>query len=160
MLIARLGPGSKLGLGRCHRRQPILAALDFFGQADAVRNVGLIRLFRQGKQLLHLGLELGFQFLDMSVRERAVPRGVGFDLGAVKTDVTQLEQLHFLGHLQNLQEQVAQFVKKTSTERRQAVVIGMAAASNVAEGHRIVGCPLQLAAGENPCGVAIVRVNK
>ncbi len=84
-----------------------------------------------------------------------MPRCVGFDLRAVKTDVSQLEQFHFLGHLQDLQEQVAQFAKKTPAERRQAVVIGMAAGSNVAEGHRIVGCPLQLAAGENTRGVAI-----
>jgi len=91
----------------------------------------------------------------VGVRERTVPRGVGFDLRAVQTDVTQLEQFHFLGHLQELQKRLAQFVKKTPAERRQAVVIGMAAGTNVAEGHRIVGRPLQLATGENTRGVAI-----
>ena len=72
-LIALLGPGRTLGLGHRHRRQAIFAALDFFGQADAVWNVRLIRLFRQGEQFLHLGLELGFQLFDVTVRERTVP---------------------------------------------------------------------------------------
>jgi hypothetical protein len=72
-LITLFGPGSNLRLGHCHRRQPIFTALDFFGQADAVRNVGLIRLFRQAEEFLHLSLELGFQLFDVSVRERAVP---------------------------------------------------------------------------------------
>ncbi len=82
-------------------------------------------------------------------------RGVGLDLGAVKTDVTQLEQLHFLGQLQHLHKQVAQFVKETSPERGQAIVIGMAPGGDVAERDRIVGRPLQLAAGEETRRVAI-----
>jgi hypothetical protein len=69
--------------------------------------------------------------------------------------MAQPEQFHFPGHLQDLQEQVTQLVKKTPAERRQAVVIGMATGSNVAEGDRIVGRPLQLATGEDSRRVAI-----
>ena len=49
----------------------------------------------------------------------------------------------------------AQFVKKALADRRQAVAIGMAASGKMAEGHRIVGCPVQLPAGENTRGVAM-----
>jgi hypothetical protein len=46
-LIALLGPSDKLGLGGGHGGQPIFATLEFLGQADASRDIGLIRLFCQ-----------------------------------------------------------------------------------------------------------------
>ncbi|EXI77104.1 MAG: hypothetical protein AW10_03998 [Candidatus Accumulibacter appositus] len=66
-LIALLGPGDKLGLGGRHRRQPIFATLEFLGQADTRRDVGLIGLFRQRQQFLNLGFELSFQLFDVAV---------------------------------------------------------------------------------------------
>jgi hypothetical protein len=84
-----------------------------------------------------------------------VPRGVGFKLRAIKTDVTHLEHFHFRGHFQNLQKQVAQFVKEPSAESGQAVVIGMKVGGDEAEGYRGVACLLQPAAGKDTRGVAI-----
>ena len=96
-LIAFRGPCGNLGLGNRHDRQPVFPAFDLVGQTDPVRDVGLIGGFGQGKEFLHFGVKLGFELLDVPVREGTVAGGVGVNLGAVQTDRAKLEQLHLLG---------------------------------------------------------------
>lgn len=76
-------------------------------------------------------------------------------LGAVQTDGAQLEQLHFLGQFQHLHKQSRQLVQKAPAEGRQRVVVWMRPRRDIPKSHRIVGGPLQPAAGEHAGGVAI-----
>lgn len=82
-------------------------------------------------------------------------RGIGVNLGAVQTDSAQLQELHFLSHFQHLDENTGQFVQEAAAQGRQGVVIGMIVRSNETKSHRIVGVPLDLAAGEDARGIAI-----
>jgi len=83
-----------LGFSLFHGGQAVLPALEFFGQVDAVGEVGLVGFLRLREQVLHFGFELDFELLNVAEREGAVARGVGvnpFDfaqdrLGAVQAD--------------------------------------------------------------------------
>jgi hypothetical protein len=86
LLVSLLGPRFHPGLRRGNRRQAILPTLDLVGQTHPVGHQRLIRSFRQGQQLLHFGLQLRFDLLGVSIRQRAVPAGVGVNLGAVQAD--------------------------------------------------------------------------
>jgi hypothetical protein len=61
------------------------------------------------------------------------------------------------GDLEDLDEGRLEFLAKASPKRRQGVVIRMPVAGNVAEGQRVVGRPLNLAAGVRPGGVAVIN---
>ena len=98
-LCAALG---NLALGHRHRSEAVLAKLEFFGQVHAIRDAGTVGLFGQCQQLLYFQREVGLQLDDVPVRECAVARGVGVDLGAVQADRAQFEQLHLLRHLEYL----------------------------------------------------------
>lgn len=73
-------------------------------------------------------------------------RGVGVHLGAVQTDVAELEQFHFPGQFEHLNKQFGELAEKSAPESRQRVVIRVRAGGKVAEGDRVVGRPFQLAA--------------
>ena len=154
-LEARCRPGFDLRFGLCHRLEPFFPALNFCRQTDPVRDVGLIGLLGQRQQFLHFRLELGFELLDVAMGQGAVARGVGLDLGTVQADGAQREQLHLLRHLKHLNEQAGQFVEKAPAKGGQGVVVGMRAGGDEAEGHRVIGRPLDLAAGKHAGGVAI-----
>ena len=83
----------------------------------------------------------------MTVRKRAVARGVGVNLGAIQTHGAKLEQFHLGGHLQHLHKQVGEIVNEPPAIGGQGVVIGVSAGCNVAKGRGVVGGHLQLAAG-------------
>ena len=129
--------------------------ISLFGQADPIRHLGLIGRLGQCKQFRHFRLELDFELLDVSVRQRAVARGVGVNLGAVQTYRAYLEQLHFLGQFQHLQEQAFELLQKAAAEAGDGVVVGVAAFGDVAKRYRVVGGAFEFAAGEYPGGVAV-----
>lgn len=85
----------------------------------------------------------------------AVARRVGLDFGAIQADGAQLEQLHLLRDVENLNKQLGQFAEKTSTKCRQGVVVWMRASCDKPEGHRVVGRPLYSAAGKHARGIAV-----
>lgn len=152
---AHLGTGFDLGFRLGHGRQAGFTAGDFLRQAHAVRHRRPIRLLGQIEQRAHFGLELAFELFDMAMGQRAVPRGVGVDPGAVQADRTQAEQAHFLRHLQHLHEQTGQFVKKAAAEAGQRIVIWVGVGGDEAKGQRVMGGALDLAAGKHAGGVAI-----
>lgn len=73
----------------------------------------------------------GFDLLNVAMGQSAVTRCVGVDLSAVQADGAQLEQLHLLRNVENLNKQTGQLVEKGG----QRVVVGMRAGCNEAEGH-------------------------
>jgi hypothetical protein len=84
-----------------------------------------------------------------------VPAGIGVDLGAVQSHRAHLEQAHLARQLQHLDKQLRDLPQEAPPERRKGVVVGVLVGRDEAEGHRVIGRALQLAAGEHPRGVAI-----
>ena len=91
----------------------------------------------------------------MLIGQRAVPAGIGVDLGAVERHRAQLEHAHLARHRQHLDEQPLDLLEKPAPERRDRVVIGMLVRRDEAERDRVIARPLQLAAREHPRSVAI-----
>jgi len=56
-----------------------------------------------------------------------------------------------------LHEQVLQFGQKRASKRRQRIVVGMLVAGDEAEGHRLIGGPLDLARTEHTRRIAIEK---
>ncbi|KAG1223495.1 hypothetical protein G6F67_009633 [Rhizopus microsporus] len=82
-------------------------------------------------------------------------RSIGVNLGTVQTHRAQLQQLHFLSHFQHLDKNTGQLIQETAAEARQGVVIRVLVRGDEAKRHRIVGRPLDLAAGEDARGIAV-----
>ena len=61
------------------------------GDRHAVRDVHLVRRFCLGHEIGHFGLQLGRQLARMVIGQRAVPAGIGVDLGPVEPDRAQLQ---------------------------------------------------------------------
>ena len=80
---------------------------------------------------------------------------VGLDLRAVQRDVTGVEQFHLARQHQHLHEQRLDLLEEAPPERGQRVVIWVGVGRHVAEGDRIVGRPLDLAAGVHATRVPI-----
>ena len=94
-LLARkalLGPRLDLRLGRGNAGQALLAPGQLFRHRHPVRHIRLIGGLRQRHQLRDLGLQLRFELARMLIGQRAVPAGVGVNLGAVQRHRAQLEQ--------------------------------------------------------------------
>ena len=115
----------------------------------------LVRRLGLGHQLGHFGLQLRLDLARMLVRQRAMTTGVGVDLRAIQRHRAHLQDAHFPRHAQNLDEQSLDLLEKALAKRGDRVVIGMVVGGDVAERHRIVGRPLQLAAREDAGGVPI-----
>ena len=94
------------------------------------------------------------------MRQGTVARGIGRDLGAVQAHGAHAQQFYLVGHLQHLDKQIGQFVKESTAKGGQRVVVGVGACSDIAKGDRVVSGPLDLAAGEHTCGVAIDQKGK
>jgi hypothetical protein len=129
-------PGCDPDLGLCHRQEPLLPAFDLGRQAHAIGDVCPVGLLRQGQQFLYFVFELRFDLLDVPMRERAVARGVGVNLGAIQADGAQLQQLHLLRQFQHLHKNARQFVQKTPPEPGQGVMIRVAPRRNESECHQ------------------------
>ena len=155
LLVAHCCTSQDLGLDRFHGSEPVLPAFDLIGQVHAIGQVALIDLLGLGKQVCNLGFALGFYLLDVPVRARAVPRGVGVDLGAVKTNRPQLEQFHLTGQFENLQKNAAELIEKGTAEGCQRVMVRVAAGGQVAQDHGVVSGALDPAAGKHARGIAI-----
>ena len=91
----------------------------------------------------------------MFVRQRAVPVGIGVDLRAIQRHRAKLQHSHLHRHAQYLHEQRLDLRQKTPPERGNSVVVWMIVGRNKAERHRIIRCPLQLAAGKHPSRIPI-----
>ena len=61
----------------------------------------------------------------MLIEQRAVPAGIGVDLGAVERHRAHLEHAHLARHLQHLDEEIPRSPEKLSPERCDRVVIRM-----------------------------------
>jgi len=81
--------------------------------------------------------------------------GVGFDLGPIQTDGSELDQSHCLRNQQNLGEQRVQLVEKALPEVGDGGVVGMGVGADGTKGHRVVDRQGQLAAGEDPGRIAL-----
>lgn len=69
---AHAGARLDLGLRGVHGGQAILPALDLVGQVDAVGKFRLVGALGQCQELLHFGLELALEDLDVAIGKRAV----------------------------------------------------------------------------------------
>ncbi len=76
---------------------------------------------------------MGFDLLDVSVRQRAMPAGIGVNLRAVQTDRAKRRESVLPGHLQHLDKGVAELLAESFPEGGQGVVVWMAIASDVRE---------------------------
>ena len=157
-LLARkalLGPRLDLRLGRGDAGQALRAPGQLFRHRHPVRHIRGIGGLRQRHQLGDLGLQLRFELARMLIGQRAVPAGVGVDLGAVQRHRAQLEQPGLPRQHQDLDEQPFDLREKPAPERGDGVVVGMIVGGDEAERHRIVSGALELAAREHPRGVAV-----
>ncbi len=66
--------------------QPLVAPRQLIGDRHPVGDVGLVRRLGFGHELAHLGLQLRLDLARMLVGQRAVPAGIGMDLGAIEPD--------------------------------------------------------------------------
>ena len=80
---AFLGPRLDLGSGLGEFCQPLLAARQFVGDRQAVGQVRAVGRLGLGQQLGHFDLQLRLDLAGMLIGQRAVPAGIGMDLGAV-----------------------------------------------------------------------------
>jgi hypothetical protein len=135
--------------------QALLAPCQLVRDRQAVRHIILIGRVGLGHQRSHLGLQLRFNLARVLVRQRAVAAGVGVDLGAVERDRAHLQHAHLARQQQHLHEQCLDRLEKAPPERGDGVVIGVLVGGDEAKRHRIIGGPLQLAAGEHARGVAV-----
>ena len=136
-------------------RPALLAARQLLGDGQTIRQVGPIRRFGLGQQRGHLGPQLRLDLARMLVGQRAVTARIGMDLGAIQRHRPQLQHPHLAGQQQHLHEQCFDLREKASTERGDGVVVRMLVRGDEAEGDRVIGRPLQLAAGEHPRGIAV-----
>ena len=104
-LEAFLGPRLDLGARLGELCQPLLAARQFVGDRQAVGEVRPVRRLGLGQQLGHFGLQLRLDLAGMLIGQRAVPAGIGVDLGAVERHRAHLEHAHLARHRQHLDEQ-------------------------------------------------------
>ncbi len=81
--------------------------------------------------------------------------GVGVNLGPVQADTAEPTEPVLPGDLQHLHEGRFKFLAEAAPEGRQGVVVRVQVAGNEPKRQRIVGGPLDLAAGEAPGGVAV-----
>ena len=86
-------------------RQPLLTPRQFLGDRHAVRDIRLIRRLGLRHQIGHFGLQLRLDLARVLIRQRAVPAGVGVDLGAVQRHRAHLQHAHLAGQQQHLHEQ-------------------------------------------------------
>ena len=135
--------------------QPLLAPRQFVRDRHPIRNVGLVGSLRLGHQLRHLGLQLRLDLARMLVRQCAVATRIGVDLGAVKRDRPQLQHAHLARELQNLYEQQLDLFEETPPKNGDGVVVRMLIGGDEAKRQRVIGRPLQLAAGKNAGGLTI-----
>ena len=71
---------------------------------------------------------------------------VGQDLGAIKGDVPEFEQLHLARQHQYLHEQHFDLFEEAPAKCGQRVMVGVGVGGHIAKGDRVVGCPLDFAA--------------
>lgn len=81
--------------------------------------------------------------------------GVGFDLGAIETDLAQLQDVHLPCDEKDLNEQRLELRKKALAKGSDSVVIGMIVSGYISKGHGVVSRPLQLVTGKNSCRIAV-----
>jgi len=151
LLGPRLDRRPRLG----HLAQTLLAQRQFVGYRHAVGNVGHIRSLRLGHQIGDLGLQLRLDLARMLVGKRAVAARVGVDLRAVQPNRAHLQQAHLAGELKNNDEQLLDILQEAPAKRCDRVVVGMIVRRDEPKRHRVVGRPLQLAAGEHPRRIAV-----
>lgn len=72
LLEAHAGARLDLGLRRSHGDQSILPPFYLVRQVDANGEICLVDAFCQRQELLHFGLELAFECLDMAIGKCAV----------------------------------------------------------------------------------------
>jgi hypothetical protein len=150
---------SGTGLDRRARLGQLLQALltprQLVGDRQAVGQVGLVDRLGLGQQVGDLGLQLRLDPAGVLIGQRAVPAGVGVDLGAVQGHRAHPQHTHFARQFEHLDEQLRDLLKKAPPEHRDGVVVGVLVGRDEAERHGVIGRALQLAAGEHPRGVAV-----
>lgn len=74
LLLLEAHAGACLDLGLCgvHGEQAVLPAFDLVGQVNSVGKCRLVGALGQCQELLHFGLELAFEHLDMAIGKCAM----------------------------------------------------------------------------------------
>lgn len=104
---------------------------------------------------MHFGLELRLDLLGMTMGQGMVPRGVGVNLGPIQADGAKAGQPVLTGYLQHLHKDRGELLAEAAAEVRQRVVVRVLVTGNEAERQRVIGRPLDLAAGVGAGGVAV-----
>jgi hypothetical protein len=149
------GPRLNLRPGLGQLLQALLTARQFLGDRQAVGEIRPVCRFGLGQQVGHLGFQLRLDPTRMLVGQRAVTAGLGVELGAVQGHRAHLEQTHFACQEQDLSEQSPDLLEKPPPKCRDGVMVGMFIRRDEAEGHGIVGRPLQFTAREHPGCIAV-----
>ena len=137
LLIAFLGASFDLGAGLRKLRHSLLAARQFVGNRQAIRDVGLVRSFRPRQQFSHFRLQLLGDLAGMLIRQGAVPAGVGVDLRAVQRNRAHPQHPHLARQFQHLHKQPLDLLEKPPAKRCDRVVVGMVVGGYKAERHRM-----------------------
>ena len=140
--LLRITPGgtrSDLCLGLTDRCQATLSPPQCHANAQAFGQRLLIGGLRARKHLFDFGFQSRFDLPCMSMRQRAVARVVGVNLGTVQRNRARLEQFHFTGDPQHQDEQRVDLFEKTLAERAQRVVVRLFVGRKVAKCDRLVG---------------------
>jgi len=133
----------------------VFPARDLVAYDQSVGPLTLVHPLRQREQLVYLGAQVGFAFHQPLVADRLTLGGVGVDLGPVQAERAQREHARFLRQQQHLHAQPLEVGQEGGAKGGDGVVVGMPVARDVAERHRLVGGPLDLARTEDPRRVPI-----
>jgi len=137
-LEARLRARFDLFLGRGDDGEALLATLQLQRDVQLLGQWLVVGLLGEAHQLIDLALELLLQTVGVLPAQCLVLAGVGFDLGPVEADGSELDQPHRLRDEQYLGEQRRQLVEEAFAEVGDGAVVGVGVGADVAKRDRVV----------------------
>jgi hypothetical protein len=132
-----------------------LAKGQCIGADYPLREIHLLGVLGEGEQLVDLSAQLAVEFKQTLVTDRTAFGGIGVYFGSIKTHIAQGQPPKFLGVQEKVHKEVVQFVQKGFAKVGHGVMVGMEAAREEVDRHRLVGRPFDLTGTESACGVAI-----
>jgi hypothetical protein len=112
-------------------------------------------MLRALHQLRNLTSQLRLNLAGMSVAQGTAFGRTRFDLGAVKTDLADVEHFELFRYEQDLHEDIRQIRQGPPAEVSDRIVIRARIGCNIAEDHGIEASTLQLARAKDPCRITI-----
>ncbi len=161
----RLGLLARLGFERLLRRPQLLQAALTPGElggdlvAPAVLAIGLVLglvdRFCLGEHRVNLGLQLFDPRHDVVIAHRLVARGVGDELGAVKSDAPESHEPCFRGQAEHLEEERPERVEVAAAKAADRAAVGRLVRCQPSKGDVALAAALDLARGGDPGRVAV-----